>query len=190
MNRRRVTYFSSLAAAGAIALAACGTPADTPQSQPVETVTVTPTPEPTVTDWAPPTDYQLPDTDPGLMAEATPLGSPATTDKGLQMTVTEGGTGVTEYTGIAYTDYTFELVNNTGQNFDPVSVTMNINYGAAGTPASQQFDLMRNPTPYFRGVILPGGTQTITASYDVPAGEPVVISVVPSWDDSPMVFVG
>lgn len=190
MNRRSVTYFSSLAAAGALTLAACGTPAETVQPEPAPTVTITttPTPEPTVTDYQ--EYFEYPDTDPGLTADPTPLGTPATTDKGLQLTITVAGTGVDEYTGETYTDYTFELVNNTGQNFDPVSVTTNVNWGAAGNPASQQFDLMRNPTPYFRGIILPGGAQTITAAYDVPPGEPVVISVVPSWEDSPMVFIG
>ena len=179
MKYRKPAYFTALAASAALTLAAaaaCSAPQETDPTSlpsvpsPTETVVTTPP--------APPADQSI------------PLGQTATTEKGLDVTVTPAGTGVDSYTSKPYTDYTISVTNNTGANFDPVLISTSVNYGAAGTPATAMFDLIRIPQPYFKGVILPGGTQTVTQTYDVPAGEPVVISVTPSWDDSPVTFTG
>lgn len=177
MKYTKPAYFTALAASAVLtasAVAACSTPTEsTSPPSPVET---------TISEPAPPTTTPT--------SATTPLGQTATTEKGLAVTITPAGSGVNDYTQIPYTDYTVSITNNTGENFDPVLVSTSVNYGAAGTPATQQFDLQRVPQPYFKGVILPGGTQTVTQSYDVPVGEPVVISVTTSWEDSPVTFTG
>lgn len=183
MNRRTSTaYFLSLAAAGALTMGACSQVADTTEP--------TAPPEPTITEYFP--------TDPGITETPSPtpttadtvsLGGTATFDTGVAVTITPAGEGA-DYAGRAYTNYTVSVTNGTATNFDPTGVDLTVNYGAAGTPATQVFDLSVNPTPYFQGVILPGGSQTITQSYDVPTGEPVVISVRPDYMSEPAIFTG
>lgn len=178
MNLRKTSYFSALLVAGALAVTSCGAAAD---SDPSPSLPPIPSPSETMIVDPVPTETQL---------NPTPLGQTATTESGLAVTVTPAGTGFDDYQMKPYTDYTITLTNNTAANYDPAMFMMNVNYGAAGLPASQVFDLGRVPTPYFKGVILPGGTQTITQSYDVPDGETTVISVTTTWEDGPLVFTG
>lgn len=180
-NVRTTSYFAALAASAALAVAACtptppqsdGTPTLPPPPAPTEEVITDPAPDPTA-----------------LEPQSAPLGVTATTSKGLDITVTPAGTGVQQYTGTAYQNYTVAVTNGTDTQFDPALVSMVVNYGPEGIPASQVFDYQNNATPYFQGIILPGGTQTVTQSYSVPEGQPVVITVTPSWDDSPVTFIG
>lgn len=177
MNLRKTSYFSALLVAGALAVTSCSAVSESEPSPNVQL----PTPSETMIVDPVPTETQL---------SPTPLGQMATTEKGLAVTVTPAGTGYDDYLMKAYTDYTVTLTNNTAEPYNPSAFMMNVNYGVTGLPASQVFDLGRNPTPYFQGVILPGGTQTITQSYEVPEGESTVISVTTAWEDGPLVFTG
>lgn len=184
MNRRlKTTYFLSLAAAGALTLGACST---TASDQPVDIVTVTPTEGPTITDYWPET---TPEPTPTSAPPAS-LGDVHTYDNGLQVSVVYVGQGFSEYSQQAYSNYDVIVWNGTSETYDPSAVSLTVNYGAAGTPASQVFDLSVNPNPYFQGVILPGGMQTVRQSYTVPEGEPVVVTVTPDWDTETVVFTG
>lgn len=180
MTRRKSLYFASLAAAGALAVGACAAPTGSPEPDPSET---------TVIDPAPPT-FPEPPAPPTSSSEPTPLGGTHTYDNGLAVSVSLAGDGFDTYTGEPYQKLTFSITNGTAENFEPALVSMTVHYGAAGVAADSHINLEAMPTPYFTGVILPGGTQTITSGYEAPAGEPLVVTVTPSWDHGPAVFTG
>lgn len=181
MNRRRALYFTSLAAAGALALGACGNAASDPA--PTETVTVGPTataPSPAPT-YTPPTDYQSP---PPAGPAVLKLGETYTGPNGIQITVEDAGAAVQSSDGTPYSMYKTTLTNTGTTPWDPSGVWATVNYGAAGTSATPVYDYA-NPDlgdNYFDGILLPDGTQTQLAGYTVPPGEPVVITVSAGWD--------
>lgn len=179
MNRRRITYFSSLAAAGALALAACATPADTvSQPEPAETVTVEPTPEPTVTDYWP-TDEPL--NGGGNSLEIQPLGGTVNMPDGLVVTFTETGTGLTPVDYKPYTTYSMSVYNGGTTPYTP-AVSTTLNYGPDGIPATQVISVDQFQT--FQGVIPPGATQTVSQGWLMPEGSEVVVTVSTDYASS------
>lgn len=98
---------------------------------------------------------------------------------GVKVTVKHTGT----VTGSAYAApesargaeiqlFEITLVNGTADTFEPASFYYTVVHGAAGTPGEKVFDSNSNVSAgYFSGVIVPGGTQTITTAIAIPAAD-------------------
>jgi hypothetical protein len=85
------------------------------------------------------------------------------------------------------------LTNGSEETYEPAGFYETAVYGKTGAKAEAVFDSANGvSTGYFTGVMVPGGTQTITVALQIPTAElpSTVFSVQPSFKHKAAVVTG
>lgn len=188
MNRIALT---AVAAATLLGLAGCSTPAT---KAPVAADS------PAVASQAATAPPATPAPDKKKSALIVKFGETVEYADGIKVTVKHVGTAVgSQYAapeaarGAEVQLFELTLVNGTADTFEPAIFQDSAVYGAAGIKAQNVFDSGQGVSSgNFTGVMIPGGTQTITAAVLIPTAElsSTVFTVTPSFKHKAAVITG
>lgn len=95
--------------------------------------------------------------------------------------------------GAEFQLFKITLTNGTADAFDPAVFYETAVFGTAGTPAEKVFDSSQGiGSGSFSGLVVPGGTQTVTSGWQIPAAElkTTTFTVRPSFKHAQAIVTG